>query len=590
MSLLFALAGHDETATQLAAATIQAAFPAQTHQTWRVWRRPGLLVALLANARTPFSQAESGDQALFLLGDAWAAGAQTRDTAASLLQRPQQLAQRDGYFLALHAAPDGVRAFTDLPGCFPLYHWSYPGGVMLASQPGLIGHHPQQERRLDPVGMAGMLFAGHMLGRHTLWQGVERLPARHSLHVDTQQRVSLQRLAFPFAFGQRDDDAVETALQEIDAALSLAAARACSDAPDALALSLSGGLDSRLLAGYQAEASGHKVTGLTFGRCFDYEASAARRVTRQLGWAHRRLGDHAGEFAAAAQRQVGLECAFNSMANLNWWRGSDVLARTGLPIVTGLLGDAVLGGSHARWGWAPTALSPDMSAAFRELNQQGFPPDMVRRLMGDEDDRHLQQVLDELRELWTQPDIDPSHRSWWLDLQTRQRFHVAPIAQRYAQGSWAWMPFTQLGVFGAVAKLNSRLLAGRQLERTLLQRRFPQLARLPLDRGDHNDSPLLASRREQWRARLRPWMLRKLLARLGVEPRYTLRVLGFNGSNWKAVRRLADNQASGLLVAEAEAALWPAPETVVPNSNEGVTGWMPIKMLAQLRLLAGVRW
>lgn len=591
MSLLFALADHDETAAQRAAARIQAAFPAQEHQQWQSWQRPGLLVAALTNTQTPFSYAASADEALFLFGDVWAPGAEVRDTAESLLHYPQRLAQRDGYFLALHANAAGVRAYTDLLGYFPLYHWPYSGGVMLASQPGLIGHHPQQARQIDPVGLAGMLYAGHMIGRHTLWRGVQRLPARHCLRIDAQQRVDVQRLSFPFAFGQREDPAgLDAALSEIDSALSLAAIRATRGAPGPLAMSLSGGLDSRLLAGYQAEASGNAVTGLTFGRLFDYEANAARRVTRQLGWQHLRLGDDAKAFAAAAGQQIRLECAFNSMANLNWWRGSEVLAKRTLPIVTGLLGDAVLGGSHALWGWTPTDSAPDMDAALHELNQQGFPPEVVQRLMGDDDDRHLQLALDELRALWTDSNIDPSHRSWWLDLQTRQRFHVAPIAQRYAQGSWAWMPFTQLGVLGTVAGLHSQLLAGRQLERILLQRRFPALARLPLDRGSHNDSPLLASHREQWRALLRPWMLRKLLAHLGVESRYTHRVLGFNGANWKAVRRLADKQVSSVLVADAEAAFWPAPETIVASSREGVTGFMAVKMLAQLRLLASVRW
>ncbi len=88
------------------------------------------------------------------------------------------------------------------------------------------------------------------------------------------------------------------------------------------------------------------------------------------------------------------------------------------------------------------------------------------------------------------------------------------------------------------------------MEKELLCKKFPQLAKLPLDRNFYDTTPLdptILQKAKQkiygnkgiWRYAKARWIRDKLIKR-GVEKRYYYRVYDFNNSGWHLIRKKAE--------------------------------------------------
>ncbi|MEO8225406.1 MAG: asparagine synthase-related protein, partial [Gammaproteobacteria bacterium] len=258
-----------------------------------------LSVAWAAGPRAPVSTASQPGCLAMLWGEAIPGPGPARLDAAALaaawaLDAAGTPPPFSGFYAGL--VSDGrhhLRLGADLLGLFPIYYW-HQGPVLLAgSSPELFRYHPLFRLQVSPEGLAGILLSCGLVGGQALLEGVRRLAAGHLLEFapDSGPReVEQYRLPGPDpAF----DLSISALLDELNAVFDRTMSR-CAPPGEPIAHLLSGGLDSRLLAGFLHRA-GVRTLAITRGQRGDVEMRCARAVADALGFEHRACPELSGD-------------------------------------------------------------------------------------------------------------------------------------------------------------------------------------------------------------------------------------------------------------------------------------------------------
>jgi len=446
----------------------------------------------------------------------------------------------DGYHVAVCLTEAGaLTVAADLLGIFPVYHTMVGEALLVASSPGLLRAHPAFRNGIDPLGIAGLLLCNSLLGGFTIQRGVRRLAAGHALVAAAGRPPSEHRhYAIPTDRASHDVPIAECA-ERLHAALRDACRRhVAPGVPHTLLLS--GGLDSRLLAGILRDQA-QSITALTRGLRTDIEYRCARKVAVRLGLPHRLMPDEPGTydtFSRGIQRDGLVASPGGGGSNL-----VAALRALGPRMLSGHGMDGVLGPIYLQWVYSDKDRSVGFDNYFRHLNAYGIRVEVLRRLLrrdvfGDS----LDEALDLLRETFQNLGGAEMERAWRFNLHHRQRFFTGAATNRHARGAWPVLPFMDRQVLAATGGMPLVVLADRSLEQLLLRRFHPELARLPLDRNTLDTTPLAPDLRgllEDLGSRV----LRRVrrLLRLGPRQRlYYYRTFNFNGPQWRGIREGAE--------------------------------------------------
>lgn len=509
------------------------------------------------------------------------------DPARANCSAPSRVASQNGFYVAILREPSGkVSIGTDMLGLFPVYYYSTQGGLIFSTVPSVFACWPGFQRRVDEHGLAGILLTMHLTGGRTLWRGVRRLESGYALRWEPGQaarEIHCRSLQGSMAhFGKSTDE-----LLDMLDHLFREAVRSGADAGGRHVL-LSGGLDSRLVSGYLRQLARREAMAVTFGNPGDIDMSSAAKVARRLGWRHARHAVDYSRFAETAVRIADSEHLSNGFNEIGFAVAVPFLhGLTIKRLLTGFLGDPVMGGGHLRWGYDPATREYGFEPMFNTVNRWGFPPNVVARLLRPVSNGEcVREVIENLRQFYEARAGLDFHRPWLFDLHHRQRLHVAAIAWRIAFAAWPVLPFTETQLLEACLGLPAPSVLGRRLQKEMLCRFFPKLAALPLDRSSPDSSPLLPP----WHARLfgrRPNRLVPALAES--DRRYYFRILNINNPGWVSVRREAERfrrNLGELLDPSALDELLPPPDVEIP-SHHGIEDVSGHKTLLGLMLWAG---
>jgi asparagine synthase (glutamine-hydrolysing) len=378
-----------------------------------------------------------------------------------------------------------------------------------------------------------------LIGGATIQRGVRRLGPGFVLRTEPGgPPFEEAQYRYPLTGRHHDVPASEAAGRLHDALRSAVRRQALPTVGNILLLS--GGLDSRLLAGVLV-LENIPVEAVTRGITSDIEYQCARRVAASLGLPHRLAQPETGNYAEfqAAIRWNGLTASPGSGAPAML---GPILERAPR-VVSGYIMDAVVGGSHISWCYSARDRRIGFETFFQRLNLHGLPLETLRRLLrpsvfGDSVDH----VFELVRRTWHGLGDTELERSWRFDLQHRQRFWVGPVLNRLASGAWPTTPATDREVIETAAGIPLSLLADRKLEKDVLIRFHNRLAALPLDRNSLDSTPLDPGLRELLRLRISN-TLGGVARRLGAparERRYYFRIFDFDGPRWRAVRQAAE--------------------------------------------------
>jgi asparagine synthase (glutamine-hydrolysing) len=445
--------------------------------------------------------------------------------------------------MALTVQDGEVLAASDWLGLYPVYHFQSDSAFVLTSIPGLVACVRDFSPSLDIYGLVGLLLLAHTSLDHTLYKGVSRLRSGHMLrYAFDGRRRTLERVPLGAATaGPKDlDDAVEA----FDGALGAMVGEAARQG--ARSVYLSGGLDSRIIAGYLHGAGAGPASAITLGERGDLEMRAAARVAARIGAAHERVPVDQSGYPVYAQRSLDQDGLTSGLYVLAEWVLSE---GSRPPMLAGFLGDAAMGANHAEWGRESSCDIHTFHALFAKLNASGLSPGVIRELVrADDIDDVLLDVQERLRKEYLSFPGEPRWKTWWFDILHRLRFLIGRLPKIIALGSWPVLPYAHPSVIRLAAATPLEILSDRKVQIELVRRKFPRLAVLPLARDIDRRWYTLADGRASVWARAGERLKDSLSWRAQrwfdlPERRLFVRTFDFDGAGWGVLRDRARESA-----------------------------------------------
>jgi asparagine synthase (glutamine-hydrolysing) len=502
----------------------------------------------------------------------------------------------DGFHaLAVYHPHLGLRVGADLLGLFPVYYYTHGDVALVGSSPELFRYHPLFKKVFNPAGLVGLLLINSLFDGQTLWQDVRRLASGSMLLWQpgtSAQEVRQYSIAdatsgqdyanLPFA---KQIDILEQTLEQAIARHAPAGKQ--------YGLFLSGGLDSRMLAGF-LQRRGINPVALTVGRRTDLEMECAVSVARALRLEHHATEIPMEQYPSYADLVVNWEHLANgcdSIMGLGWGVYSQ-LGNLSPRVISGCSLDRVIGGTSTYY--LPTEALSFESFFGHAINRCGFSPKILERLLKREVFGDLvQETIARIQTVYESYSDVEFTRTWWFELFHRQRFLIGSLfGWQLCFGAWPVLLHLDWHVLKTVVALPVETLDKRRAQYNLVGTRFGKLNRLPLDRNTFNTKPLhLGSRTQRLAGRLHLYRLqeewRQWQQRLGYDRRHYFRTFDLNNPGWRIVRQEAEpyrKQVEHLFHKEVLDELLPTPNVAVKYQADAINEPSSLKALLGLLL------
>lgn len=535
----------------------------------------------------PLSRHGEADSLAFVMGDPHDSSGARYDARALGSRCGKGLdtpGDGNGFYGAVFIhARDGIRVEADVLGVFPWYYWS-SGDVFLAgTSPALFPLHPCFEARLDPAGLACLIQIGAAPLGPTLWAGVRRLAADHVLRFEPGRGG---REVSPAPLIGEEPRASAKEYVDFFADLHREFLHRAIPSGSRTGILMSGGLDTRILAG-TTHAMGHRPHAFTFGRPADLEAGCARGVSTELAFPQTIRDIAPEEYPEHAALSTNWENLANGLYSIPLGWNLALTPREPLTdrMISGMLLDAVTGGPKKDPTRVEGIRFEDLHASWLGLNQ-----DEIARFVHDSELRDAcAWVRDSVLNLYRDSFPSPHLRGWALNLRIRQRFPVGSSLWRFSFHSWPVLPALDRRLIRCCASAPAEFVERRRLQRELLIRHYPRLARLPIDTNYFDTTPLIPSPRTRWNNLRRRGLklARRMRMWAGHDPRFYERAKDFNSPGWRRIRASAEPFRSTLhawFTPGRLDELLPGPTASPRRSKDALTGSTPLKNLVALML------
>jgi len=486
----------------------------------------------------PISTARSGVTAVWVIGHLDEAQSSAKNAAERIAAHVETkgvegLASYSGYFLAIVDHAGDTYVFCDQLGLFPCYYATAGRALLVGTSSDLPGFHPSVSRRLNVKALISHLLCMHELLGESLWEGVRRLGQGEILHVADGHLDRICQQAIPIS-----DDSfgapVAVQLERAHGAM-LDALRGYDG--QAISLLCSGGLDSRLAVAYLGQSSAEVRMVYTLGDPRDNDYRCARRLLKSVRLPHRRVPVDLARFPDFLDREIVTEQVANGVNDLGWWTLLETIEDTTLPLVTGYLGDAVLGFSRAFFGYDPERRAFTFDKQYEVFNQWGLSESSICALLpGDRTVRWLAEIKDELRAIFDSFPGLPFQKAWQFDLMHHERFHAAGPLLRLSHGVWPVAPLASSALLRVAGGMPASAILYRRLQKDLLIARFPKLARIPVDIAHSCPERLIPSLSYSVRSRVSHMIGRRWRRLRGQDNRYYYRIYNLNHEGWRQLR------------------------------------------------------
>jgi asparagine synthase (glutamine-hydrolysing) len=499
--------------------------------------------------QAPISCIVEEEEAAVIWGDAIIPGEATRLDANVLKilwqKSPKQgLPPYDGFYAAAAYHPHlGLTVTADILGLFPIYYYVTDEIILVASSPELFRYHPLFTAEFNPAGLVGILLTNGLVNGQTLWKNIKRLDAGHCLIASPKAPPQeIKQYEIP-AFSQHEpykNISYSEQLELLEQIIGKTIKRHVLDEQKHTLL-LSGGLDSRMLAGF-LHRQGKNIVTLTLGKPSDIEMQCAIPVAKTLGLEYHRARNQLERYPLSADlltQWEHLSSGFNGV--VIGWSILGNLSQLAPRMMGGFSLDTATGGPMS-----VTRSNETLSFEIfwnRAINNWGISPEVLNKLLRKEVFGDLvQETFSQIRQTYESYSDLEFRRSWWYELYQRQRFHVGAYAWRFSFGAWPVLPALDLQLLRTTLALPIATMSERRAQKDLVCQKFPQLAQLPLDRNAFNVEPLLPNKSRQKLQRLlrlqQKW--RRWQQKVGIERRYYYQIFDINNTGWQAVRQQAE--------------------------------------------------
>ncbi|NEP05691.1 MAG: hypothetical protein F6K34_13190, partial [Okeania sp. SIO4D6] len=492
----------------------------------------------------------------------------------------------DGFYAAVVYNPEhGLIVGADLLGFFPLYYYTDENVILIGSSPELFRYYPNFNTKFNPQGLVGLLLLRHLVDEQTLWSNTKRLGAGKILQWDPETGAKeLEYYRLPCSINNTPYFHLSFAehLDILDEAIDQAITRHTSTSKKHNFL-LSGGLDSRMLAGF-LQRQGIDPVAFTLGKQGDIELECATTVARHLNWEHRVISTPMSKYPFYVNLVANWEHLAGGSGGITgmFSDAHSYLRDSPGTIINGFSMDRVVG------GWKNSDVS--FESAFKICNRRGYSPEVLSKLLNQDIFGNLvSDTIGILQKNYENYSDLEWQRPWCFSLYYSNRFVLGMMAWEISFGAWPILPILDRKLLETVVVLPPSTMNNRRAQKELVSTRFPQLAQLPLDHNSWNIEPLKPTQTRQQLSLLfkaqQKW--RRLKLEFGYDQRYYYRILDINNAGWQAVRREAEpyrSKVEHLFNMDVFNELLPPPDVKLKFKSDSILEASGIKVLLGLLL------
>lgn len=379
---------------------------------------------------------------------------------------------------------------NDRLGMQPLYYWQRGGKFIFSTKIAPMLVMDEVGRGIDPYGVNDFMSLGWVTGKQTLFKEISRLlPGAllvfqdGNLSIKRQQMVEFSKSHWNRTALQFSDEMYETLLE---------AYRVRAKESGKTLIPLSGGLDSRVNVAFWHRLKGNDFDTMTYGAPYHCDRWAAKKVARTLNVPHAMLPFSRDYIKRYMPRHLSVIEGNTDVVNAQLFPVLDYAGNRYNDIVMGTLGGPITGYSvdFAQIG-DPTdeqkyldtfighwRLKPEELAS---IYAPGIPKDAAGVMQAAiEENFHECKSATELFQRLTYVDLPQSQRGFIFahiiacSLMARTR-----------------CPFLDRQYVDLMCSASPALLEGQNAYRVMIQRHFPELARIV---NANDDRPILNDR------------------------------------------------------------------------------------------------
>jgi asparagine synthase (glutamine-hydrolysing) len=507
------------------------------------FERGDLVVVSWTASFEPFRCAESAESAAFVWGHA-REQAQRAPAHADIAHVWRTLPERvppplEGMHAALCHRADGTSIVgADLFGVMPIYYASGRDYVIVASSPEPFRSHPDFVAELDPAGLAGILLSNGLVGGRALLKGVRRLAPGALLLISRDGMAREVHQYRPEMSDRYFGDTYEKNYERMAEALDDCFARHV-DPQQPYGLLLSGGLDSRLVAGI-LKRRGVSFKAFSFGSPRDIEVQCATGAAKALRAEHEVLPIRMDRYVEYAHNECKWKHLSNGFTTINNHEPIADSARFSAGLLSGYVFENVIGAEHISFGKDPGAMSYEL--IFKKLNRWGLPIPTIKRLLAKIcAPSVVDAAAEELEHSYRSGAAVEWQRAWLFGHYFRGRFHVSGVLGLHRRWPWPVVPYIDTKLLDLMAGMPYEHVHTRRMQYHMLKTEFPELARVPLDRNSFRMQSVLP-RYGRWVDRMvrKPREYFYQWTRAIHDRRFYFRVMSFNSPGWIAVREAVE--------------------------------------------------
>lgn len=264
---------------------------------------------------------------------------------------PQALAKANGYFAFMLYDKGSNKAYfaTDRYGMKPIYFWKQNGQVAaVANELKALAVHPDFELQPDKSAIDAFTGLGQMLENQTWFESSERLGPSCLLTVDCNDR-SYQIAHYwtwksvtkkdSISFDEATDKLYELYVQAMERCLS-------SVKGSTLAITLSGGLDSRVLLAEAAKQFSGTIETFTFGIEGCEDSIIAKQVSDVAGVTNHFRPINKDNWFSGRESGVWTSEGMFNIVHMHTLGSVQAISDFSPYLLNGYCGDAVIGGSY----------------------------------------------------------------------------------------------------------------------------------------------------------------------------------------------------------------------------------------------------
>lgn len=371
-----------------------------------------------------------------------------------------------------------IYLINDRYGFKKCYYWQNKNKLIFSQDYSSICNHPEFKGEEDEQSLADFLYLGFVLDDRTFHQEVKLLPAGSILSFETGQ-LSIEKY-WDYSFSPADnkhadeEEYLEEFLKRLQGSLNKRI-----NGRKEIILPLSGGLDSRAIAGMISEYGyDGTVESFSYGNKHCYDVVYGEKIARTLGYNHTFLPINTDYLARYAEKFVALTDGTIDCLNSHMMLFHDIFQKSkSFNVFTGFLGD-VLTGTNFNQKWQEFDEDQIIMQTFEIPNEhlEGLKNYLNRDIY----ERIIENTIPAIKKLFNKINHDDLfYKAHYLTLSQRQRRYVTFNIFCYEPLGTVLSPFTDNDFIDFVLQLPREYLMEQSLYRKMFIKYFPKVASVP---------------------------------------------------------------------------------------------------------------